>query len=97
MNKKTEKLLGALIRDITKVGSMPKSEVRKRINEILKVQQQDCKFQKEQTIFRCHALCEKEKKAQKQEMIRVIEKYKDEHGAIIIARTDWNKTKIKDL
>lgn len=32
----TEKLIGILVRDITKAGNpLPKSEVRKRINEII--------------------------------------------------------------
>ena len=41
LNKEQEKLLGTLIRDITKVGSMSKSEARRRIEEILKAQRQE--------------------------------------------------------
>ena len=36
MNKEQEKMLGTLIRDITKVGSVPKSEARRRIEALLK-------------------------------------------------------------
>lgn len=68
MNKEQEKLLGTLIRDITKVGSVPKSDVRRRINEIRK---QD----KKNFIKRLEGIVgkDKEKKSIKNETLEIKE------------------------
>lgn len=41
LNKEQEKLLEILTRDITKVGSIPKSEIRRRIENLLKEQSKE--------------------------------------------------------
>lgn len=44
------------------------------IKKLLKAQREECKWQKEQTLVHCHALCTKEKDGQKQSIIKIVRK-----------------------